>query len=99
MLFWAAPDPDILGAERAWPRPAGQLPSRTRRADNAIAYNPPFGALTAGGTPVLGRDVLNAGPSLAGAPSPVEPPPNQSQCREWSAMIGWDQKIWAIIAA
>jgi len=98
MLFWAVLDPDILGPNAFG---SGSLDSYipNTRADNAIAYKGTFGGLTVGGTYSFGRDVANAGPSPAGTNCAGENPADKSQCREWSAMIGWDQKTWGITAA
>lgn len=91
MLFWATLDPDILGPNAFG---SGSLDSYlpNTRADNAIAYKGTFGGLTLGATYSFGRDGTNAGPSPSGTNCAGENPANKSQCREWSAMIGWDQK-------
>jgi len=98
MLFWATLDPDILGPNAFG---SGSLDSYlpNTRADNAIAYKGTFGGLTMGATYSFGRDTANAGPSPSGTNCAGENPANKSQCREWSAMIGWDQKWWGITAA
>jgi len=98
MLFWATLDPDILGPNAYG---SGSLDSYlpNTRADNAVAYKGTFGGLTVGATYSFGRDTVNAGPSPSGSNCAGEVPGNPSQCREWSALIGWDQKWWGITAA
>jgi len=98
MLFWATLDSDILGPNAYG---SGSLDSYlpNTRADNAVAYKGTFGGLTLGGTYSFGRDAVNAGPSPSGTNCAGEVPGNATQCREWSAMISWDQKWWAITAA
>ncbi|MGO4305011.1 MULTISPECIES: porin [unclassified Cupriavidus] len=98
MLFWATLDPDILGPNAFG---SGSLDSYlpNTRADNSIAYKGTFGGLTLGATYSFGRDNANGGPSPSGTNCGGENPADKSQCREWSAMIGWDQKWWGVTAA
>ncbi|WP_137926384.1 porin [Cupriavidus sp. 2SB] len=98
MLFWAVLDPDILGPNAFG---SGSLDSYipNTRADNSIAYKGSFGGLQVGATYSFGRDVANAGPSPAGTNCAGENPADKSQCREWSAMVGWDTKTWGVYAA
>ncbi len=98
MLFWAILDTDPLG-----PNVYGNgsldnyLPNA--RTDNAIAYKGTFGGFTIGGTYSFGRDTVNAGPSPAGTNCPGEVPGNAKVCREWSAMLMYQQPGWGTSVA
>ncbi|GAB7547272.1 MULTISPECIES: porin [unclassified Cupriavidus] len=98
MLFWATLDPDILGPNVYG---SGSLDSYlpNARADNAISYKGTFGGFTLGATYSMGRDTVNAGPSPAGTNCAGENAADSKQCREWSAMLQYDNKWWGVAAA
>lgn len=98
MLFWAMLDQDILGPNVFG---SGSLDSYipNARADNAISYKGTFGGLTVGATYSFGRDVVNAGPSPSGTNCAGENPADKTQCREWSALLQYDNKTWGVAAA
>lgn len=98
MLFWAMLDQDILGPNVFG---SGSLDSYipNARADNAISYKGKFGGLTVGATYSFGRDVVNAGPSPSGTNCAGENPADKTQCREWSALLQYDNKTWGVAAA
>lgn len=98
MLFWAMLDPDILGPNVYG---SGSLDSYlpNTRADNAVSYKGTFGGFTLGATYSFGRDTVNAGPSPTGTNCAGENPANHTQCREWSALLQYDNKWWAVAAA
>ncbi|SOZ40150.1 porin [Cupriavidus neocaledonicus] len=98
MLFWAILDSDILGPNVYG---SGSLDSYlpNTRADNAVAYKANFNGFVVGATYSFGRDAVNAGPSPAGTNCAGENPADKKACREWSAMIGYDNKNWGVIAA
>ncbi|MGO4332280.1 porin [Cupriavidus sp. 2TAF22] len=98
MLFWATLDPDILGPNVFG---SGSLDSYlpNTRADNAVSYKGTFGGFTVGATYSFGRDSVNAGPSPSGANCAGENPANHTQCREWSALLQYDNKTWGVGAA
>ncbi|KWR90671.1 porin [Cupriavidus sp. IDO] len=98
MLFWATLDSDILGPNVYG---SGSLDSYlpNTRADNAVSYKGNFGGLVLGGTYSFGRDSVNAGPSPSGTNCAGENPADKKACREWSAMIGYDNKTWGVSAA
>ncbi|AJG20163.1 porin [Cupriavidus basilensis] len=98
MLFWATLDPDILGPNVYG---SGSLDSYlpNARADNAVSYKGTFGGFTVGATYSFGRDTVNAGPSPAGANCAGENAADSKQCREWSALLQYDNKWWGVAAA
>ncbi len=98
MLFWATLDPDILGPNVYG---SGSLDSYlpNTRADNAISYKGTFGGVTVGATYSFGRDTVNAGPSPSGTNCAGENAANSTQCREWSALLQYDNKWWGVGAA
>ncbi|EHP38326.1 porin [Cupriavidus basilensis OR16] len=98
MLFWATLDPDILGPNVYG---SGSLDSYlpNARADNAVSYKGTFGGFTMGATYSFGRDTVNAGPSPAGANCAGENAADSKQCREWSALLQYDNKWWGVAAA
>ncbi|MGO4809571.1 porin [Cupriavidus sp. 2MCAB6] len=98
MLFWATLDPDILGPNVYG---SGSLDSYlpNARADNAVSYKGTFGGFTLGATYSFGRDTVNAGPSPAGTNCAGENPADSKACREWSALLQYDNKWWGVAAA
>lgn len=98
MLFWSLLDADIVG-------PAvygiGSLDSYipNARVDNSVAYKGKFGGLTLGATYSLGRDTVNAGPSPAGTNCAGESGADSQACREWSALVKYDDKTWGAALA
>ncbi|MCP3018042.1 porin [Cupriavidus basilensis] len=98
MLFWATLDPDILGPNVYG---SGSLDSYlpNARADNAVSYKGTFGGFTVGATYSFGRDTVNAGPSPAGTNCAGENAADSKQCREWSALLQYDNKWWGVAAA
>jgi predicted porin len=68
------------------------------RSDNAIGYMGSFGNVTAGATYSFGRDA-----SAAGGPSATncggEVPGNSKACRQVTALLGYDNKTFGVIAS
>lgn len=98
MLFWSQLDsgtvgPNLFGASAL----DSYLPNA--RADNSIAYRGTFSGFTAGATYSLGRDTVNAGPTPAGTNCAGESATDAQACREWSAMLKFDDKAWGVSAA
>ena len=98
MLFWSILDADVMGPALYG---SGSLDSYipNARADNALAYRGTFGGLTLGATYSFGRDAVNAGPSPAGTNCRGEGVPDQSACREWSALLKYDTASWGAALA
>ena len=98
MLFWSLLETDILGPANFG---AGSLDSYipNARADNALAYRGTFNGFTVGATYSLGRDVVNAGPSLAGTNCAGESSSDSKACREWSALLKYDSQNWGAALA
>jgi predicted porin len=98
MQFWSILDGDVMG-----PNIYGlaaldpYLPNA--RADNSVAYRGTFNGLTIGATYSLGRDTVNAGPSLAGTNCAGENAADRKACREWSALLKYDTAAWGVAAA
>lgn len=98
MLFWATLDSDILGPNVYG---SGSLDSYlpNTRADNAVSYKANFSGFVVGGTYSFGRDAVNAGPSPSGTNCAGENAADKKACREWSAMLGYDNKTWGVSVA
>jgi len=60
------------------------------RADNAVVYRARFSGVTVGAHYSLGRDAVNAGPSLSGTNCPGELASDRKACRSWSALLKYD---------
>lgn len=68
------------------------------RSDNAIGYLGNFGAFTVGGTYSLGRDTSSAGgPAATGCPGEI--PGNAKACRQWTALLGYDNKTFGVTSS
>ncbi len=97
-LFYALLDADVMGpALYGSGSLDGYLPNA--RADNALGYRWSGQGLTVGGTFSLGRDTVNAGPSPAGTNCGGETTSDALACREWSALVKFDQPAWGVVAA
>jgi predicted porin len=98
MTFWSLLDSDIVGPTVYG---LGALDSYipNARADNSIAYKGKFSDLTVGATYSFGRDAVNAGPSPAGTNCAGENGADAKACREWSAMVKYDTKVWGAAVA
>jgi predicted porin len=98
MLFWSLIDADVLGPNVYG---SGSIDNYipNARADNAIVYRGTFAGLTLGASYSLGRDSVNAGPSPAGTNCPGEGVPDRKACREWSALLKYDQPRWGAALA
>ena len=68
------------------------------RVDNSIAYKGTFDRLTVGATYSLGRDTSSAG-GPGGTNCPGESAADDQACREWSAMVRYDNPNWGMIGA
>jgi predicted porin len=68
------------------------------RTDNSVTYKGTFGAVTAGASYSLGRDVSNAG-GPGGTNCAGENGADAQACREWSAMVRYDTPTWGITSA
>jgi predicted porin len=98
MLFWSLIDADVLGPNIYG---IGSLDSYipNARADNAVVYRGTFNGLTIGSSFSLGRDTVNAGPSPVGTNCPGENASDPMACREWSALLKYDQPRWGAALA
>lgn len=98
MLFWSVLDSDVLGPNIY---SAGSLDSYipNARADKSLGYRGTFNGVTVGATYSLGRDAVNAGPSPAGTNCPGELAGDTKACREWSALLKYDQPAWGAALA
>jgi predicted porin len=96
MLFWSTIDSDIVGPSIYG---LGSLDPYipNARVDNSIAYKGTFSDFTIGATYSAGRDTVNAGPSPAGTNCPGENGADSKACREWSAMVKYDNKTWGAV--
>jgi predicted porin len=96
MLFYAMMDGDVIGPNIYG---LGSLDSYlpNARADNSIAYRGTFSGLTVGATYSLGRDVAGGAP-LSGTCA-GESSTDRSACREWSALLKYDQGPFGVAAA
>jgi predicted porin len=98
MLYWSQLDADILGPNAFGSASLDSyLPNA--RVDNSLAYRGTFSGLTVGATYSLGRDTVNAGPTPAGTNCPGESATDSKACRQWSAMLKYDQTNWGVVAA
>ena len=98
MLYWSQLDADILGPNAFGSASLDSyLPNA--RVDNSLAYRGTFSGLTIGATYSLGRDTVNAGPTPAGTNCPGESATDSKACRQWSAMLKYDQTNWGIVGA
>jgi predicted porin len=68
------------------------------RSDNAIGYMGTFGNLTAGATYSFGRDASAAG-GPAGTNCGGEVSGNSKACRQMTALLGYDNKTFGVIAS
>ena len=68
------------------------------RSDNSVAYKGSLNGVTVGATYSLGRDTSAAG-GASGTNCAGESATDSSACREWSAMLRYDQPSWAIVGA
>ncbi len=93
MLFWATLDADMLGPNTFGSSSLDSYMGNPR-ADNAISYKGKFGGVTIGATYSFGRDAAPAGASCAG-----ENPGDQSACREWSTLLGYNTDAWGVAIA
>lgn len=67
------------------------------RSDNAIGYMGNFGSFVIGGTWSFGRDASNAGgPPATNCAGEV--PGNARACRQYTGMVGWENKAWGVNA-
>jgi predicted porin len=97
MLYWSILDADVMGPNLYG---SGSLDAYipNARADNSVSYRGSFSGLTLGGTYSLGRDAVNAG-SPAGTNCAGEDAAHKQACREWSAMLKFDQAGWGAALA
>lgn len=97
MLTISTYDVDLIGPSQYG---LGSLDSfiPNGRSDNSLAYRGTFGAVTAGASYSLGRDTSAAG-GPAGTNCAGESATDAMQCREWSAMLRYDQPGWAVVGA
>lgn len=93
MLFWSQMNIDMLGPN-AYGMAALDSYIPNARADNSMAYRGKFGGWSAGATYSFGRDAVNAGPSPAGTNCPGESANGTGICRQWSAMLRYDDVAW-----
>ena len=98
MTFWSLLESDIFGSS-VYGLGALDAYIPNARADNAIAYRGKFNEVSAGATYSLGRDTVNAGPSPAGTNCAGENGADALACREWSAMVKYDTKVWGAALA
>lgn len=98
MLYWANLDADILGPNIFGLASLDSYVSLDR-ADNMISYKGTFGGLTIGAGYSFGRDGVNAGPSPAGTNCAGENPADKRACREWSAVVLYENKWGGVSAA
>lgn len=98
MTFWSLLDSDIVGPT-VYGLGALDAYIPNARADNSIAYRGKFSDLSVGATYSLGRDAVNAGPSPAGTNCAGENGADSKACREWSAMVKYDTKVWGAAVA
>jgi len=97
MLYNSMPEVEIIGPTQyglGSIEPA--IPNG--RVDNSIAYKGTFDRLTVGATYSLGRDTSAAG-GPGGTNCPGESGADHQACREWSAMVRWDNPGWGLIGA
>lgn len=97
MLTISTYDVDLIGPSQYG---LGSLDSfiPNGRSDNSLSYRGTFGGVTAGATYSLGRDTSAAG-GPAGTNCAGESAAAAMQCREWSAMLRYDQPGWAVVGA
>jgi predicted porin len=98
MLTWAMLDSDFL-QPNAYGSSSLDSYLPNARADNSLAYRGSFGSIGVGATYSLGRDAVNAGPSPSGTNCPGESGTDTKACRQWSAMVKYDDARWGISAA
>lgn len=97
MLFWSLLEADVMGPNLHGTAVFDPYISNAR-VDNSIAYMGRFGALTAGATYSLGRDVVNQPFNPAATNCPTNAADSRA-CREWSAMLKYDTPAWGAAAA
>ena len=97
MLFWSLLEADVMGPALYG---TGSLDAYipNARADNTFAYRGTFGGLTLGATYSLGRDAVNVG-SPAGTNCAGESAADPQACREWSALLKYDNPAWGAALA
>jgi predicted porin len=97
MLFWSLLDADVIGPMVFG---IGSLDSYlpNARIDNAITWRGAFAGVNLGATYSTGRDTVNAS-SPAGTNCGGEVAGDSSACKEWSAMVKYDQPNWGIAGA
>lgn len=98
MLFWSFTDADLFGPN-AYGLASHDNYIPNARADNVVSLLSKFGGFTAGATYSLGRDGVNAGPSPSGSNCFGESSTDSKACREWSALLKYDQPAWGLAAA
>lgn len=97
MLFWSMLDSDVLGpAIYAMGSLDPYLPNA--RADNMLAWRGSFGGWALGAGYSLGRDAVNAGPSIVGTNCPGESAADSAACRQWSLYAKYDAPAWGLAA-
>lgn len=97
MLFYSLLDTDVIGPMVFG---IGSLDSYlpNTRIDNAITWRGTlFSGLSAGASYSLGRDTVN-GNSPAATGCGGEVAGDSSACKEWSAMLKYDQPSWGVAA-
>lgn len=98
MLFWSLTDADVFGPN-AYGLASHDNYLPNARADNSVSWLRKFGAFTAGATYSLGRDAVNAGPSPSGSNCAGESATDSKACREWSALLKYDEPVWGFAVA
>jgi len=97
MMFWSLLDADVIGPHiYSMGSLDGYIPNT--RSDNAIGYRGTFGAVTIGGTYSFGRDASNAG-GPAATNCPGESATDRQACRQWSALLKFDDRAWGAAIA
>lgn len=97
MLYNSMPEVEIIGPAQYG---LGSIDSAipNGRVDNSIAYRGTWQAFTVGATYSLGRDVSSAG-GPGGTNCPGESAADAQACREFSAMLRWDNPHYGITSA
>jgi predicted porin len=68
------------------------------RSDNTLGYMGTFSGVTIGATYSLGRDTSAAG-GPAATNCPGEVPGNSQACRQWTALLKYDQRTFGVAAS
>lgn len=97
MLYNSMPEVEIIGPAQYG---LGSIDSAipNGRVDNSIAYRGTWQSITVGTTFSLGRDVSSAG-GPGGTNCPGENATDAQACREYSAMLRWDNPHYGITSA